>query len=215
MFTGIIQHVAAVLQTRGSGSILTLRIDLGPLAEGLREGDSVAVSGACLTVAEQSDRTARFDVVAETLSKTTLKDLRVGAKVNLERALRLDQALDGHLVQGHIDGTARVRTIRPGDQFSIEFDAEAELTAQIVPKGSVAVDGVSLTLAAVSERTFRVALIPTTLKETTLGGLVKGDTVNVETDIIGKYVLKHLEAMRGSAESSRVTLEKLRQAGFA
>jgi len=215
MFTGIVRHVGTVLRAEGSASVKTLLIDLGPVAKDLRKGDSVAVAGTCLTVSELSERTARFDVVAETLSRTTLKDIRAGEKVNLERALRLDQALDGHWIQGHVDGMAQVLAIHTGEEYRIDFEAPAELTDQMVPKGSVAVDGVSLTLLTVTERTFSVALIPVTLKETTLGGLVKGDRVNVETDIIGKYVLKYLKQLNAASESGRITIEQLKRAGFA
>ena len=198
---------------RASGLGKRLTIDLGPPAEGLRRGDSVAVAGACLTAAAVSGGTAEFDVVPETLRRTTLGALRAGARVNLERSLRAGEALDGHLVQGHVDGVAAVRRIERGGQWTVEFEAGEELAGQMVAKGAVAVDGVSLTLVDVGGGRFSVALIPTTLKETTLGGLAVGDKVNVETDVIGKYVRKWMSA---SGESpSGLTLEKLKQAGFA
>ena len=216
MFTGIVKAVAPVVSVTRTATGMRLAIDVGDLARHAARGDSLSINGSCLTVAEQAGTVCEFDAVAETLSRTTLGDLRPGRRVNIEPSLSVGDAFGGHFVLGHVDGVGTVRDpIRSGDGAVLRVSAEPALTQQMVPKGSVAVDGVSLTLAAVSERTFRVALIPTTLKETTLGGLVKGDTVNVETDIIGKYVLKHLEAMRGSAEASRVTIEKLRQAGFA
>jgi len=212
MFTGIVRHVGAVTDVRPSRAGAALTVDLGPLAEGLALGDSVCVSGACLTVAGQDARRARFDVIGETLARTTLGLLRPGGKVNLERSLRLDQGLDGHLVQGHVDGVAEIRSVRRGTEYVLELAAARELTGQMVPKGSVAVDGVSLTLVSVAEGAFSVALIPTTLDETTLGRLAAGDKVNIETDIIGKYVLRYLAAL--VAADGGLTVEKLKQAGF-
>lgn len=209
MFTGIVQYVGVVRQVRPTSGGKRLTIELGPLAEGLKAGESVAVSGACLTACAVAAGSGDFDVVAETLSRTTLGKLRVGARVNLERSLRLGGGLDGHLVQGHVDGTAAVRSITGGGQHVITFQAEKELTAQMVPKGSVCIDGVSLTLVDVAATSFSVALIPTTLAETTMGELAAGSVVNIETDVIGKYVMKYLAAMSGG-----VTMEKLRQAGF-
>jgi riboflavin synthase len=188
-------------------------IDCGPVAAGLRAGDSVAVSGACLTAVEVADAVATFEVGGETLSRTTLGRRAAGDRVNLERALSVGDRLDGHLVQGHVDGTAEVADIRRGEPWMLVLSAAPELTAQMVPKGSVAVDGVSLTLVEVADRRFSVALIPTTLGETTLGELRTGDAVNVETDLLGKYVRRYLEGLSRSAGG--LTVEKLREAGFA
>jgi riboflavin synthase len=209
--------------TAGGGRRLT--IDVGALAEGLKPGDSVAVDGACLTACAIRGPLADFDAVGETVSRTTLADVRAGAKVNLERPLRLDGRLDGHIVQGHVDGVAEIRRIdKAGDQWSVEFAAPAELTSGMVEKGSAAVNGVSLTLTAVGDGTFSVALIPTTVAETTFGELGAGAKVNVETDVIGKYVRRYLgpmaaEARPCPAEAGRpaggLTFEKLRDAGFA
>ena len=214
MFTGIIRHVGAVRDVQPSGGGLRLTIDPGPLAEGLGEGDSVAVSGACLTVCGQSGAEASFDVVAETVSRTTLGDVRAGAKVNLERSLAVGATLDGHFVQGHVDGVATVRAVdRGANAWRTEFAAPKDVTDTLVAKGSVAIDGVSLTVADVGRDRFAVALIPTTLAETTLADLAVGDRVNVETDVIGKYVRRCLEQMAGSGGG--LTMDKLREAGFA
>ena len=191
-----------------------LRIDVGPLAEGLTEGDSVAVNGACLTVTALSSAEADFDVIAGTLSRTTLGALRARAKVNLERSLRLGDGLDGHLVQGHVDTVATVHRIDCGGRQEVHFAAPPDATGQMVPKGSVAIDGVSLTLVNVSKEQFSVALIPTTLAETTLGDLEVGREVNVELDLIGKYVRRTLEQI-GEAAPGGLSIEKLREAGFA
>ena len=213
MFTGIIRHVGTVQTVAPQTGGKRLAVDLGPLAGGLAEGDSVAVNGACLTAAAVASARAEFDAVAETLNCTTLGDLRPGGKVNLERPLCAGDAIDGHLVQGHVDGVAEVRSIARGGQWTIEFTALAELTDLMVPKGSVAIDGVSLTLVAVAGDSFSVALIPTTLAGTTLADLAAGSKVNVETDVIGKYVRKYLGDL--GASPGGVTLDKLRNAGFA
>jgi len=206
-------HVGLVHQVRSQTGGKRITIDLGPLAEGLATGDSVAVSGVCLTVSQLHGEKADFDVVAETLSRSTLDALTAGSRVNLERSLRLTEGLDGHIVQGHVDGTAQVQAVRSGREHIVDFSAERELTDQMVPKGSVCIDGVSLTLVKVSTVAFSVALVPTTLAETTLGGLAVGSRVNVETDVIGKYVRKHLESMLKEGAGG-ITLEKLGEAGF-
>jgi len=211
MFTGIIRHVGQVRRVAPAPGGKRLRIDLGPLAEGLRPGDSVAVSGACLTAAAVDGAEADFDVIAETLSRTTLGALRPGSKVNLERPLRPADALEGHIVQGHVDGVAEVKAVRRGGEWVVEFRA-AELADQLVPKGSVALDGVSLTVVDARADGFSVALIPATLAGTTLADLRAGSKVNVEVDVIGKYVRKCLERLAGGGA---LTLEKLREEGFA
>ncbi|HDZ20314.1 hypothetical protein LCGC14_0295720 [marine sediment metagenome] len=213
MFTGIIRHVGSLRSIAPAAGGQRLSIDLGPLAAQVARGDSVAVCGVCLTAADLSGSAASFDVMAQTLETTTLGSLSTGAKVNLELALRAGGGLDGHLVQGHVDGLAELADIRRGDRYELTFRADDEVTATMASKGSVAVDGVSLTIADVDGQTFRVALIPTTLAETTLGERVVGDKVNVETDIIGKYVRRYLSQLGGSGRDG-LTLEKLREAGF-
>lgn len=211
MFTGIIQHVGEVTDVRAAGSGRRLTIDLGPPVEGLAVGGSVAVNGACLTACAVQGPLGSFDVIAETLSRTTLGRLSRGERVNLERALRVSDHLDGHIVQGHVDGMASVRELRKTGQWLVEFEAEPELTSYMVPKGSVAIDGVSLTLVDAADGRFSVALIPTTLKDTTLSRLAVGSVVNVEADILGKYVRRLLPSLDGGG----LTMDKLRQAGFA
>ncbi|MFA6134260.1 MAG: riboflavin synthase [Phycisphaerae bacterium] len=217
MFTGIVQHIGSIRTVRDTPAGRALLIDLGRCAEGLAVGDSVAVNGVCLTAAELAGQAAWFDAVAQTLAMTTLGQLRSGAKVNLERAARLGQEVGGHLVQGHIDGIARVRSVRRGSEHVIDFAAEPALTGMMVPQGSIAIDGVSLTLATAAEGRFSVALIPTTLGATTLADLQSGSAVNIETDLIGKYVLKYLRGLGESAQAAApgLTLQKLKDAGFA
>jgi len=225
MFTGIIQHVGIVRVARAVGKGRRLTVDLGPLAEGLVIGESVAVSGACLTACRIEGAAVGFDLAAQTVSRTTLGEVAVGAKVNLERALRLGEGLDGHLVQGHVDGVGEVRRIdRSADQWAVDFAAPGSLTDEMVEKGSVAVCGVSLTLTAVGDGLFSVALIPTTWKATTLGDMSAGSKVNIETDVIGKYVRRYLRQIAGlpgvDGKANRaggpggLTVEKLRDAGF-
>jgi len=213
MFTGIIRHVGSIVHVRASSGGRRLTIDVGPLAEDLAAGDSVAVSGACLTVVGLARMAADFDVIGETLARSTLGQRKPGDPVNLERPVSAGGLLDGHIVQGHVDGVAEVRSVRRGAERVVELAAETQLTDLMVPKGSVAVDGVSLTLVDVAERRFSVALIPATLAETTLGGLGAGALVNVETDVIGKYVLRYLRQMT-PAGAAGVTLDKLKKAGF-
>ena len=213
MFTGIIRHVGRVLSIQNTAAGKRLAIELGPLAAGLALGESVAVSGACLTACAIAGSSAEFDVITETLARSTLGGLGVGARVNLERSLQLGQGLDGHLVQGHVDGMATLRRVRTGEQCLLEFDAPRDLLDLMVPKGSVAVDGVSLTLVAVTPAGFSVAIIPTTLRETTLGELQPRSRANIETDILGKYVRKYLQGLTGS--TGGLTLQKLQDEGFA
>ena len=212
MFTGIIQHVGRAVKVISTGAGKRVRIDLGPLGGGVAVGASVAVDGACLTVAELSDCQGDFDVVPETLSRTTLGDLRPGSAVNLEPALPAGAPLDGHIVQGHVDGVAGVARIdRGGQGLLLRLSAAGELTDQMVVKGSVALAGISLTLVGVARGEFSVALVPATIQRTTLGSLRISDRLNVELDIVGKYVRRYLDTLAGG----RVTLEGLRRAGFA
>jgi riboflavin synthase len=214
MFTGIIRHVGRVLAVRETASGRRLRLDLGPLADGLGLGNSVAVDGLCLTAAVVDAPAAEFDVIRESLSRSTLGELRAGGKVNLELALPAAGRLDGHIVQGHVDGIATVAAVERGEQCLIRFRAERAIVDQMTPKGSVAVNGVSLTLVDAKDDAFSVAIIPTTLKDTTLADLAAGDRVNIETDILGKYVRRYLETLARDPAGG-LTLDKLRQAGFA
>ena len=160
---------------------------------GAELGDSIAVNGVCLTVVAHVDGTLAFDAVPETLARTSLGALDQGSRVNLEPALRAGDALGGHYVQGHVDGVGTVRSVEPeGDGKRMWFDAPAEIDRYVVEKGSIAVQGTSLTVAATDETGFAVALIPHTLEATTLGALAPGDRVNLEVDVLAKYVEKLL-----------------------
>lgn len=217
MFTGIVQSVGVVRSVRRGPAGARLVLDAPRLPRPLPLGSSVCVSGACLTVAICDDSSTEFDVIPETLERTTLGELAVGRRVNLERSLRIGDGLDGHMVQGHIDGIARVRGIeRDGARgYRIALAADAGLMTYMIPKGSVAIDGVSLTIADVTGDTFSVALIPTTLAETTLGDLAVGDAVNIETDILVRTVIAHLQRLGGAGpRGERLTLEMLREQGW-
>ncbi|MSR57130.1 MAG: riboflavin synthase [Planctomycetaceae bacterium] len=194
MFTGLVEGLGIVAQvaTEGAG----IRLSIAPpidLRDGCALGDSVAINGCCLTVVEIAPSHWVFQAGPETLAKTGLGSLAPGARVNLERSLSVNGRLGGHFVQGHVDGTGRVeQVLASGEWVTIWFGVPAALARQMVPKGSVAVDGVSLTLVDVERERFSVALIPHTLDVTTLGLRQPGDTVNIETDILAKYVEKLL-----------------------
>ncbi|MFG0256908.1 MAG: riboflavin synthase [Phycisphaerales bacterium JB043] len=190
MFTGIIHTRGTLLESCSteSGRRLVIRPSGGSLAP--RRGDSICVNGVCLTLVETpSDGLLAFDVVVETLEKTTLGGLKPGDEVNLEPSLSAGQALDGHVVQGHVDATSRVLELSPGaDDYRIRIAIPSECQDWIVPKGSVTIDGVSLTVATLSDEFFEVALIPTTLELTTLSQRRVGDGVNIECDILAKTI---------------------------
>lgn len=194
MFTGIVEELGTCTGVESGAESARLSITGPVVSADLRPGDSVAVNGVCLTATSISDSTFTADVMAETLERTTLGQLRPGDPVNLERPLTLADRLGGHLVQGHVDGVGTVAWVRPGEGYTrIGISAPAGLARYLVAKGSVAVDGVSLTVVAPGEEGFEVSLIPTTLATTTLGGLAVGDGVNLEADVIAKYVERLME----------------------
>lgn len=197
MFTGLVEAVGQVerLVPDGQGGA-DLTVHAAPIASQLQIGESVAVNGACLTVVEVTGPTFRFQLGPETLARTNLGQLRVGEGVNLERALRVGDRLGGHLVQGHIDTVGRViERQQQGEWEFVQFACEPQWTEQMVPKGSIAVDGVSLTLVDVTADGFSVMLIPHTLAVTTLGARPVGSAVNLETDLLAKYAQKQLTAL--------------------
>jgi riboflavin synthase len=194
VFTGIVETVGAVRAVAPRGAKTELVIEAAAVVPGTKVGDSIAVNGTCLTVTAIEGDALHFDAVQETLDKSTLGGLRAGSAVNLERALRADARLDGHIVQGHVDGTGRVRELRrSGADVRLSVECDAAFADLLVEKGSVAIDGVSLTVVGVGREGFDVALIPHTLAVTTLGRLAPGATVNLEADVLGKYVKRYLE----------------------
>lgn len=213
MFTGIIEAKGTVKQARPAGSGSSISIDIGALADGTNLGDSIAVSGVCLTVGKLTGSVAEFDVSPETLTRSTLADIRMGRTVNLERAMSPTSRFGGHIVQGHIDGAAMITAIdKKGDFVEMTFSAGAELIDEIIPKGSVAIDGVSLTVSRMDQHGFTIALIPTTLTETTLGSARVRDAVNIETDIIVKTIKKQLANILPQEQG--LTADKLKELGF-
>ena len=195
MFTGIVERTVRVSGvSEGTGFV---RLSLAATWNDIKPGDSVAVNGVCLTVAELSPPTLGFDVIPETLRKTNLGLLKAGDLVNVERSLRAGDRLDGHFVQGHVDGVAKlIKQLGDEKEWRLTLHAPAELMKYIIYKGSVAIDGVSLTIASVEGDHFDVALIPTTLKLTTLGTRPIGWDFNLETDILAKTIVSYLERMK-------------------
>jgi len=194
MFTGIIETVGDVVEILARGETTRLTLDAPAIAAGVRVGDSVSVNGACLTLVAAEAGRLCFEAVRETLERTALGELRVGSRVNLERALRADARLDGHIVQGHVDEAGRVRELRRrGEDVQLFVACSSDFADCLVPKGSVAIEGVSLTVVGVGDDGFDVALIPHTLAVTTLASLRGGERVNLEADVLGKYVKRYLE----------------------
>ncbi|MEU6425332.1 riboflavin synthase [Microbispora sp. NPDC046973] len=191
MFTGIVEELGEVvaLEPQGDSARLTVRGAIVTADAG--HGDSIAVNGVCLTVADAEGDSFTADVMKETLDRSSLGALRPGSRVNLERAVRADQRLGGHIVQGHVDGTGEVLSREPGEHWEVvRLSLPANLARYVVEKGSIAVDGISLTVADVTDDSFAVSLIPTTLELTTLGRKQPGEPVNLEVDVIAKYVEK-------------------------
>jgi len=194
MFTGIVEELGEVVRLTDSGGDSAVLAVRGPLVTSdARHGDSISVNGVCLTVIDNVDGVFTADVMGETLRRSSLGALEVGRQVNLERAAALGSRLGGHLVQGHVDGVGRLVAREPAADWEVvRFSLPAELARYVVEKGSITVDGVSLTVMAVDDETFSVGLIPTTSKLTVLGGKDVGDPVNLEVDVIAKYVEKML-----------------------
>ena len=200
MFTGIVEEMGVVRSATRAGDVTRLEVGAGTTLEGSAVGASVAVSGVCLTVVERRNDGFMFEVGPETFARTALGRLRAGDAVNLERPLRFGGALGGHLVLGHVDGMGTVEAVtRVESTARVRIDlVDRGLEPLLVPQGSVAVDGVSLTVAALDDRAFEVMIIPHTLAATTFGRLSAGQSVNIETDMIGKYVLRSI-ALKGAS----------------
>lgn len=193
MFTGLVETIGSVISVRKSHDIVQIQIMAPEILKELYHGQSISVSGACLTITALDYRSFLVEMIPETASRTTLGRLCSGSKVNIERALQTGSRLDGHFVTGHIDGMGIIRNLEFGGRSAeIHISADSSIIQQMVPKGSVAVDGISLTIIDVRETSFSVGIIPATLKNTTLGFSATGDAVNIESDILGKYVQRFL-----------------------
>lgn len=191
MFTGIIEALGTVREVRDLGGLTRLTVDAGELASGTAIGDSVAVNGVCLTAVEVAPPSLAFEAIPETLRRTNLGELRAGDRVNVERPLAAGARLSGHFVQGHVDGVGEIAGLsEEGDSLRIRIGAPPELLRYVVEKGSIAVDGISLTVAGCDAAGFEVAIIPHTRSVTTLGRAAPGRRVNLEVDILAKYVEK-------------------------
>ncbi len=214
MFTGLVEATGKLVARtpRGPGARLVIA---APLEGALELGESISVGGCCLTVDAVTKDGFEADASAETLAKTTLGGLAVGSRVNLERALRLDSRLGGHIVSGHVDGVGSLVSREPlGDAERVVFRAPEELMRFIAPKGSIAVDGVSLTVNEVKGETFEVALIPRTQNETSLRDIAPGGAVNLEIDLLARYVLRLMQAPAPAQERDASLLEVLRKNGY-
>jgi riboflavin synthase len=212
MFTGIIEEIGKIEEISKHGRNLKLRIKASKILNDLKVGDSININGACQTVIETNSDSFTVEAVEETLRKTNLGELKRNDLVNLERALRFSDRLGGHLVTGHVDGVGKIKSIvKRNGSFLYEFGLSEKHLAYLVENGSAAVDGISLTVVEVKESSFTVAVIPFTFENTTLGTKKVGDLVNIETDLIGKYVERILISKRDKIE---ITEEWLKEKGW-
>ncbi len=215
MFTGIVEELGSIRSVRRGQHSSVLSIAAKDILSDLKVGDSVAVNGVCLTATTVDSGGFTADVMHETLNRSSLGNLTVGSHVNLERAMAANGRFGGHIVSGHIDGTGTITALRKDDNAVwYTISASQELLRYIVEKGSIAIDGISLTMAEVGESWFSISAIPHTVAVTTLGEKRPGDTVNLENDVIGKYVEKLLRPQPQETAKSSLTLEFLAQHGF-
>ncbi len=214
MFTGIVEELGVIKAVRRGADSAQLVIGAVKVIEGSRVGDSIMVNGVCLTSVFFRDRQFTADVMAETLDKSNLGILKTGDRVNLERALRLGDRLGGHIVSGHIDGSGTITRLEKNDiAMLVTIKAPEVVMRYIIEKGSIAIDGISLTVVSFAKDAFQVSLIPHTARETTLGFKKTGDTVNLEGDIIGKYV-ERMMGLRNPGNDSKVSMSFLAEHGF-
>ncbi|MCC8013904.1 MAG: riboflavin synthase [Eubacterium sp.] len=214
MFTGLVEEVGTIGGIVKGTDFARLEVQAEKITEGLKEGDSIAVNGLCLTACEVLPDGFRADVMAESLRRSSLGGLRAGSRVNLERAMLCDGRFGGHIVSGHIDGTGKILSLeKEGISTVVKIGAAAELLYYIVEKGSIAIDGISLTVMRVDESSFSVGVIPHTGSETTLLEKSPGDIVNLETDVIGKYVEKFIKGEKPKP-NEEITMEFLIENGY-
>ncbi|MEA3348205.1 MAG: riboflavin synthase [Pseudomonadota bacterium] len=218
MFTGIIEEIGSVISSSLTGGSGELRIGATLILEGCKLGDSIAVNGICLTVTKMSDREIAFDVSVETLRRSNLENLKRGDRVNLERALVADGRFGGHMVSGHIDGTGTLNDRRrEGNSIIFTFSAPPAIIRYLIEKGSIAIDGISLTISALTGDNFSVTVIPHSLEQTTLSTKNIGAGVNLENDLVAKYIEKLLQPKSNNPDNpaSTLNLRMLKEHGFA
>lgn len=216
MFTGIVEEIGEIKSIKKGSKSSVLTIKASKVLEDTAIGDSIMTNGVCLTVTDMSAGEFKADVMAETLNRTALNSLTQGSRLNLERALNLQTRLGGHMVSGHIDGTGIIKNFRKDDNAVwVTIETEEKLLRYIIEKGSIAIDGISLTVATVSDKDFQVSIIPHTADETTLLSHKIGDQVNLEVDLIGKYVEKLLGLSSDTNNKEKITQAYLKTNGFA
>lgn len=218
MFTGLIEEIGTVSGIFQGRNSYEFKIDAQTILSETKIGDSICTNGACLTVTKMGNTNFTVDIMSETVDKTNFSLLKIGSKVNLERAMRLSDRLGGHLVSGHIDGIGKIIGLEKDDiAWRINIEADQEVISKMIDKGSITIDGISLTIVEVFASSFQVSIIPHTAKETTLLTKKINDTVNLETDMIGKYVLKFLSPSQNTNEGksqSKVNMNFLQENGF-
>jgi len=212
MFTGLVEEMGIITESKDAGDGKRIQISCEKVLDDLKIKESISVNGVCLTVIDRSDAYFDVDVVSETLKRSNIGYIKVGDKVNLERSLLLTSRLGGHIVQGHVDGTARIKShIKGATGSTLTIELAAILREFVVEKGSITLDGISLTIAELRKEELSVALIPHTLETTTLGIRKKGDILNVEVDILGKYVKNMLSS---TSEKDILTIDGLKEWGY-
>lgn len=216
MFTGIVEEIGEIKNIKKGSKSSVLTIKASKVLDDTAIGDSIMTNGVCLTVTDMNAGEFKADVMSETLNRTALNSLTQGSRLNLERALNLQTRLGGHMVSGHIDGTGIIKNFRKDDNAVwVTIETEEKLLRYIIEKGSIAIDGISLTVAAVSDKDFQVSIIPHTADETTLLSRKIGDQVNLEVDLIGKYVEKLLGLSSETDNKEKITQAYLKNNGFA
>lgn len=211
IFTGIIEEIGRLADIKKEKDLFTLKISCKKVLEGTKRGDSIATNGVCLTVTELSDEYYKAEVMVETINSTNFKTLSLGEPLNLERALSPSKRLDGHIVQGHVDGVGEIINIlKRGHEIVYRIKFDSDNFKYIAEKGSIALDGISLTVSKVGENYFEVSIIPTTIADTNLASKKLGEKINIETDIIGRYVYNFVN----TKEASKITKNFLLENGF-
>lgn len=215
MFTGLIEEIGVLKDFNRGAKSAQLTISANKVLQDIRQGDSVSTNGVCLTIVSFTEKSFTVDVMPETIRRSNLKNLKPGSKINLERALKLGDRLGGHIVSGHIDGVGLVRAIEAEDNATwVTIEAGPEIMKYIIEKGSIAIDGTSLTVAFVDNKVFKVSIIPLTKDETTLLSKNIGDEVNLECDMVGKYIERFTMFDKDNGRSNEINMDFLKENGF-